>query len=149
MLSLFKSGTYPNPEADQGEIPFVYSICPHAGRLEDSDTAKLAYYLNYPMTAVKATGDASVIPETFSAVTLDRGNVICETIKESEDGNDTILRLYEYKNMRAPLSIKTDFEFSKAYLCDLQENEKAELQVENGVIKTEIHGFEILTVKLK
>lgn len=149
MLSLFKSGTYPNPEADQGEIPFVYSICPHAGRLEDSDTAKLAYYLNYPMTAVKATGDASVIPETFTAVTLDRGNVICETIKESEDGNDTILRLYEYKNMRTPLSIKTDFEFSKAYLCDLQENEKAELQVENGVIKTEIHGFEILTVKLK
>ncbi len=149
MLSLFKSGAYPDPEADQGEIKFVYSLCPHAGRLADSETAKLAYYLNYPMTAVKASGDESLIPESFSAVTLDRDNVICETIKESEDGNDTILRLYEFKNMKSHLSVKPGMKFEKAYLCDLSENELAELKVEDGVIKTDISGFEILTIKLK
>lgn len=148
-ISLLKCGTYPNPEADQGEIPFVYSLCPHAGRLDESDTAKLAYYLNYPMTAIKATGDSSTLPETFSAITLDRDNVICETIKETEDGNDTIIRLYEFKNSKSHLNIKTGFKFEKAYLCDLSENEISELPVENGVIKTDIGGFEILTVKLK
>ena len=149
MLSLFKSPTDPNPEADQGEIPFVYSLCPHAGSLSESETARLAYYLNYPMTAVKATGDKSVIPERFSAVTLNRPNVICETIKESEDGNDTILRLYEYKNTKSHLSVKPGFAFEKAYLCDLMENELSELPVSDGEIKTDIGGFEILTIKLK
>lgn len=149
MLSLLKCGTYPNPEADQGEIPFVYSLCPHSGRLDESDTAKLAYYLNYPMTAVKASGESSTLPETFSAVTLDRDNVICETIKETEDGNDTILRLYEFKNSKSHIAIKPGFKFEKAFLCDLSENELSELKVEDGVIKTTIGGFEIMTIKLK
>ncbi|MCI8387302.1 MAG: alpha-mannosidase [Clostridiales bacterium] len=147
-LSLFKSPTFPDPEADQGEISFTYSICPHAGTLADSDTVKLAYYLNYPMTAVKATGSESVIPESFSAVTLDRDNVICETIKESEDGNDTIIRLYESKNIRGKVNLTVGYDFKKAYLCDMMENPIKELDIVGNTISTDISGFEILTIKL-
>ena len=149
-LSLLKCGTYPNPEADQGEMSFTYSICPHSGRLTDSRTAKYAYYLNYPLTAVKATGETSELPERWSAVTLSGDHVICETIKESEDGNDTILRLYEYKNQCGRVFVSTDLKFEKAYLCDLQENELKELEVDaGGDIVLDVTGFEIVTIKLK
>lgn len=147
-LSLFKSPTEPNPEADQGIIEFTYSLCPHAGTLAESDVVKYAYYLNYPMSAVRATGSESTIPESYSAVTLDRENVICETVKESEDGGDTILRLYECRNQKSKLTISTSYKFEKAYLCDLMENSIKELDVEDGNIKTDIAGFEILTIKL-
>jgi alpha-mannosidase len=147
-LSLFKSPTYPNHEADQGEISFTYSICPHAGTLAESDTIRLAYLLNYPMTAVKATGEESQIPEYFSAITIDRDNVICETVKESEDGTDTILRLYECKNIKGKVNIKTEFNFNKAYLCDMMENPLCELEAADGTITLDISGFEILTIKL-
>ena len=147
-LSLFKSPTEPNPEADQGIIELTYSLCPHAGTLAESDVVKYAYYLNYPMSAVRATGDESTIPESYSAVTLDRENVICETVKESEDGSDTILRLYECRNRKTKVTLSTSYKFEKAYLCDLMENPIKELEVVDGKIKTDIAGFEILTIKL-
>lgn len=100
------------------------------------------------MSAVRATGDESTIPESYSAVTLDRENVICETVKESEDGNDTILRLYECRNRKSKVTLSTSYKFEKAYLCDLMENPIKELNVEDGKIKTDIAGFEILTIKL-
>ena len=131
-------------------MSFTYSICPHSGRLTDSRTAKYAYYLNYPLTAVKATGETSELPERWSAVTLSGDHVICETIKESEDGNDTILRLYEYKNQCGRVFVSTDLKFEKAYLCDLQENELKELEVDaGGDIVLDVTGFEIATIKLK
>lgn len=149
MLSLIKCATDPNEDADQGEIRFVYSLCPHNGRFDESETSKLAYYLNYPITAVKATGEKSLIPEAFSAVTLDRENVICETVKEAEDSKDIVLRLYESKNIRTKLTITTDLPFDKAYLCDLMENELCELPVSKRAIRLTLGGFEIVTVKLK
>jgi alpha-mannosidase len=148
-LSLIKCATAPNPEADQGQMSFTYSICPHAGSLESSDTVKEAYYLNYPMTAIKAEGTESTIPESFSMLSIDRENVICETVKEAENGNDLVLRLYESKNSRSKVNIKLGFKAEKAYLCDMLENEIEELPLNDGVISTEIKGFEILTIKVK
>jgi len=148
-LSLFKCATAPNPEADQGEIVFTYSLYPHAGSLNASDTVKEAYYLNYPMTAVKAEGKETLVPESFSMITLDRENVICETVKEAEQGSDLVFRLYESKNMRGKVNIKLGFKAEKAYLCDMLENEIEELPLNDGVITTEIKGFEILTIKVK
>lgn len=149
VLSLLRSPTHPNEVADQGEMVCSYSICPHKGQLNDSETVKYAYYLNYPLQAVKASGNESSIPERYSAISIDKDNVICETIKESEDGADTVIRLYEYKNCRSNIKISTSIPYTKAVLCDLMENEICELGVDNGDILTTIKGFEILTIKLK
>ena len=99
-LSLLRSPTYPNPEADQGEMLVTYSILLHEGALADSGVAKEAYYLNYPMLATEATGNSDSIPTEFSAVSLDKTNVICETVKQAERGEDTVIRMYEYLNRR-------------------------------------------------
>ena len=148
ILSLFKSPTFPNPVADQGKIEFTYSLYPHAGRLADTDTAERAYYLNYPMTAVEATGEKNLIPAAFSALSLDTDHVICETVKEEEFGNATIVRLYEYKNIRGKFNLKVGFDVKQAFLCDLMENPIAELPIDGGVIPLTAHGFEIITIKL-
>ncbi len=148
-LSLFKSPTYPNEAADQGEIPFIYSICPHNGGFSESETTRLSYYTNYPLTAIRASGEKSTIPENYSAVTLDKENVICETIKESENGDGTIIRLYEAKNKRCHTKLSIGIKFQKAYICDLMENEISELSVNDGCIELDVGCFEIITIKLK
>lgn len=149
MLSLFKSPTFPNPEADQGEISFTYSLYPHAGKLCDSDTAIRAYFLNYPMTAVAATGSENLLPTEYSVLTLDNDSVVCETVKEEEDGNGTILRLYERKNTCTKVNLDVGLKAKNAYLCDMMENELSELEIKDGKLTLDIRGFEILTVKLK
>lgn len=148
-LSLLRSPTDPNPVADIGEHSFTYSLCLHEGTLAQSDTVRRAYMLNVPMIAIPASGDADNIPTEFSAITLDCDHAACETVKAAEDGEGTVIRIYEYRNIRDKLTITTAIPFKKAYLCDLLEREICELPVENGKIKCPVKGFEILTVKLK
>ncbi|MBQ8388102.1 MAG: alpha-mannosidase [Clostridia bacterium] len=148
-LSLFKCGTYPNEVADQGIHKFTYSLMPHEGRLCDSDVLREAYYLNYPMTAVAATGDKSALPERFSVLTVDRDNVVCETVKQAEDSEDVIVRLYEAQNIRGRAKVTFGLPVKRVTLCDLMENELATLPVENNSVTLDVKGFEIVTLKLE
>ena len=148
-LSLLKCGTEPYPEADQGEHIFTYSLYPHEGTVKQSETVELAYMLNNPMIAVKATGGESSVPETYSVAYTDKSNVILETVKEAEDSEATVLRLYECKNIRTKTEITLGFPAEKCYLCDMLENEEKELPVKDGKVKLDIRGFEIVTLKLK
>ena len=148
-LSLLKCGTHPNRNADQGEHTFVYSLYPHAGTVKASDTVALAYMLNNPMTAVKATGASSEIPEAFSMASVNKENIVIDTIKEAEESNDTIVRLYEAKNIRAKAELTVGFPAKSCFVCDMLENEISELPIENGKVKIALGGFEILTLKFK
>jgi alpha-mannosidase len=149
MLSLLKSGTMPYPEADQGEHSFTYTLYVHEGSLRESDTVKLAYLLNNPLTAVKASGKHSEIPESYSLVSVDKDNVICETVKEAEEGKETVLRFYESANKRTSAEITLGFKAKKCFVCDLLENEKEELEIKDGKVKVNLRGYEILTLKVK
>ena len=148
-LSLFKCGTYPNEVADQGIHEFTYSLMPHVGRLCDSDVLREAYYLNYPMTAVAATGERDDLPESFSLLTVDRNNVVCETIKQAEDSEDIIVRLYEAQNIRGRAKVTFGLPVRRAALCDLMENELCTVPVENNSVTLDVKGFEIVTLKLE
>jgi alpha-mannosidase len=148
-LSLFKCATDPNPEADQGIIEFTYSLCPHAGTFAQSDVQREAYYLNYPMYAVKASGNESSIPERFSAVSVDCDNVICETVKEAEDSCETVIRLYESKNRKQKVNVTVGLAAERCFVCDMLERELYELPIVNGAVSTVMSGFEILTLKLE
>ncbi len=148
-LSLLRSPTDPNPEADQGEMRCVYSLYPHCGTLAESDTVREAYLLNNPMTILPASGRSNAVPLSYSVLEIDSDHVICETVKEEEDGEGTILRLYEYKNMRDHVSLQLGMDVKEAYLCDMMENELCELGICDGRIEVDIKGFEILTIKVK
>jgi alpha-mannosidase len=101
------------------------------------------------MIALEASGESDAIAVEFSLVSLDSDHVACETVKEAEDGEGTVIRVYEYKNIRGKVRLTTALGFEKAYLCDMLENEICELPVVDGKIVCDIKGFEILTVKLK
>ncbi len=146
-LSLFKCGTYPNEVADIGDHEFTYSLMPHTGRASDSDVVKAAYYLNYSMTAAAAQGEKDTLPLSYSALSLDRENVVCEVVKPAEDGEETVVRLYEAQNMRGKVTVRFGFPVKRVALCDLLENELSELEVKNNSVSFDIKGFEIVTLK--
>ncbi|MBQ8341010.1 MAG: alpha-mannosidase, partial [Clostridia bacterium] len=148
-LSLLRSPTDPNPEADQGLIPVTYALVPHEGTLADTDVAKEAYYLNYPMTALPATGEFDSLPTSFSALSLDAENVICETVKKAERDEDTVLRLYECKNRRTKTTLTLGLPAKQVFLCDMMERELCELPLVDGKVHLTLSGFEIVTLKVK
>jgi len=148
LLSLLKSGVMPYPEADQGEHTFTYTLYAHEGTLRESDTVKLAYLLNNPLTAVKASGGHSSLPESYSLVSVDKDNVICETVKEAEEDKSTVLRLYESANKKTKAQITLGFKAKKCFVCDMLENEKEELEIADGKVNVNMRGYEILTLKV-
>ena len=147
-LSLLRSPSSPNPDADQGEHIFTYALYPHTGTFADSDTPRQAYALNAPLTAVRAAGAADILPAAFSAVAVDAENVMCETVKAAEDSDGTVLRLFETKNRRTRTTVALGIPAEKVWLCDMLENPIKAIPVTDGRFTYTFGSFEIATFKV-
>lgn len=147
-LSLLRSPTDPDPDADQGMMKCTYAICPHKGDFAESDLIREAYLLNNPMRAIRATGKKTTLPSVLSVAKTDAENVICETVKPAENGEGTVLRFYESKNRRTVVTVRLGIPAEKVVLCDLMENEQSVIPVQNGAFRLEFRGYEIHTVKV-
>ena len=147
-LSLLRSPTAPDPEADQGQHTFTYSLLPHTGAVGET-TIAAAYALNDPLLAVKANGEAAgemAAPTSFLAV--NRPNAVIETVKRAEDGSGVVVRLYESQRQRGPVTLTAGFEVAKAERTNLLETPRETLQVEGNRVTFDLNPFEIVTLKL-
>lgn len=146
-LTLLKSATYPNPGGDCGKHKFVYSIYPHIGDFKQGKTVREAYQLNNPLRCAKAGGNGS-LDAIYSFARCENENIVIDTIKKAECGNDIIIRAYECHNCRTPVEFDFGFDFKKAYICDMLENNEKELVTENNKVKVDMGNYEILTLRL-
>ena len=150
-LTLLTSGWNPDNMGnynDQGEHTITYSLYPHKGNLASCDTVKLAYDLNLPMTAVKTEGKGQM-PSEYSLVKVDKENVLIEAIKEAEYGDETVVRLYDCKNVRTKANVTFGFDVTEAYLGNLSERKLKKLSVKNNTVTVEVKPFEIVTLIVK
>ena len=148
-LSLLRCPAFPYEEADEGEMRCTYALLLHEGGVLGSDVIATAYALNNPFLAVKATGKASTLPTSYSLVSVSDPRIVCETVKEAEDGEEIILRLYESQNKKGSVTLTLAEGISECILTDMMENELSSLSVENGRVTVPFDGFEIVTLKLR
>jgi alpha-mannosidase len=145
-ISLLRSPTSPDPEADQGEHRFSYSLLPHAGGWEAGTPAE-AYALNDPLIAAAGSGEPLGEPLP-GLVSVDAPNVVIETIKQAEDGNGVIVRLYESQRRRGPVTLTAGFPMADARRCNLLEETQAGLAPAGNRITFQVKPFEIVTMRL-
>ncbi|MBP7961540.1 MAG: alpha-mannosidase [Caldilineaceae bacterium] len=154
-LSLLRSSTKPDPNADQGEHEFSYGLLLHAGRLSHV-TLDEAYAFNNPpfVYLPKAGGapstpiEASHAPSPGSLVHCDSENMIIETVKQAEDGNGLIVRLYEGLRRRGTVTLRTDFPLAAAWRTNLLEENQAALDVGEYEVSFDTRPFQIITLRL-
>lgn len=132
-LTLLKSATEPDPNADLGEHRFTYSLLPHRGDWRNGTVAE-GYDLNNPLAGIRVTGSGNgAQPLDLSAlVSVDRPNAIIETVKLAEDGNGVIVRLYENERTRGPVRLSTSFTLAEVWECNLLEENEQALAIEDG-----------------
>lgn len=146
-LTLLKSPTWPNNEADKGKHEFTYSLLPHKGDYKTGETVKEGYKLNQPVLVESISAQTGVLPSEFSMIRCSEDNVIIETVKKAESTDDVIVRMYEAHNSQCTLRLETGFDFEKVYLCDLLENDICPIEADGRCIEVNMRGFEIVTVK--
>lgn len=148
-LSLLRAPKAPDPECDMGRHRFTYTLVPHFGPYNHANIVDAAYALNAPLRFAKLDPSSGVQGELPALVACDDRNVIVETVKKAEDSDDIVVRLYECHNVRGRAWLGFARPFSKAMLCDLEENEIAELELDDHMAIFEYKPFEIITIKLK
>ena len=143
-LTLIKSGIEPNPTTDQEEHVFTYAIYPHAEGWRAAGTVAEAYKLNQPLLVQTQTEEK----EDYSFASVAHGNVIIETVKKAEDGNGTVIRMYESENALTKTKLTVNTNFSKAYICNLLEETECEAAVDGKEIEVALKPYEVVTVKV-
>ncbi|MEM0272812.1 MAG: alpha-mannosidase [Thermoprotei archaeon] len=144
-LSLTRTPIYPDPTTDLEEVSFTYSLYPHQGDWKQAEVVKRAYELNTPLRLVRGKAQR----EGKSLVGVRR--LMLEAVKQSEDAEGIILRLYEYHNSRGEETIELPFSVDSAESLDLLELNKLprEITVEGNRIKVKYLNRDILTLKVK
>ncbi len=143
-LTLIKSGIEPNPTTDQEEHDFIYAIYPHAEGWRAAGTVAEAYKLNQPLL-VQSQAKAL---DAFSYASVSNANVIVETIKRAEDGEGTVIRMYESENAYTKTKLTVNADFKKAFICNLLEETECEASVSGKQIEVVLKPYEVVTVKL-
>jgi alpha-mannosidase len=130
-LTLLRSPTFPDPQADQGASDVTYSLYPHVGDWRSGGTVAAAYALNRPLvtlTAARAAMEEAVDAvksgfqrPTATMFTVNIENVIIEAIKRSQDGRAIVVRLYEAFGCRVRARIHALLPVADVVECDLLE----------------------------
>lgn len=143
-LTLLKSSTAPNPEADRGSHRFTYSIMPHEGDWRTANTPDMAYRLNMPVTAVSGMC-AALAP--FAEV--DCENVIVEAVKQEGKGRGSIIRMYECQGRRTNVALRMGWKPNRARMVSMMEEVQEELSLDGDLLRIEIRPYEILSLLLE
>lgn len=145
-LTLIKSGVEPNPVADQEDHIFTYALYPHAEDWRAAGTVREAYRLNQPALSIKG-GTAR---ETYSLTSVDAPNVMLETVKQAEDGDGWIIRLYETDNALTETYLHWNRPIASVEECNcLEEPEKIVTSDREGSIAFSIKPLEIKTYRIR
>jgi alpha-mannosidase len=149
-LNLLRSPSYPDPEADRAEHTFTYSLYPHPGDHIQAEVYKRGYELNVPLqvVAVPESNKTDKLAEMFAFLSLDHPNVMVEAVKQAEDGDDLIVRLYETAGTRVHTALRFGCEAREAWHSDLMENKLEAMPIEGNEIRLTFAPFEIITLRL-
>lgn len=148
-LTLLKSSTDPNPDADKEEHYFTYSIYPHLGNWKDANTAQMAYEINTPLyTKVEEVHEGELSNE-LSLVKVDKNNVMIEVIKKAEDTEHLVLRMYEFHNKRTKATLEFLKDIEEICECNLMERDLEAIKANGNKVEFTIKPYEIKTFKFK
>ncbi|KAI9293878.1 hypothetical protein K502DRAFT_280964, partial [Neoconidiobolus thromboides FSU 785] len=137
-LSLLRSPKSPDPNCDIGNHKFRFGLYPHVGSFADANVPKLAHAFNSPLKLQSIGLEASVAdsPQLFQLNPSQEDvidSVILETIKVSEDNNNSVIvRLYESSGAHCNPILNINFPISAAYLSNILEDDVQALTPING-----------------
>lgn len=144
-LTLIKSGIEPNPVADQEEHVFTYSLYPHGETWRQAGTVAEAMKLNQPLYA--AAGGS--LGNEHSFVSVDKANVILETVKKAEDGDGMIVRLYESENSLTRAKLTFGVPVKSVERCNCLEEKEGAMEVSENSVAFTIEPLKIMSYRVR
>jgi alpha-mannosidase len=150
-LTLLRSPTWPDPDADQGHQHFTYALYPHTGTWAQALTIHRGLELNTPLTAQQVFSHTGPSPATLSYASVENPNVILTAVKKAEDTSALIFRMYESTGQATDVHLHIPTGATYAIETNLMETpipDAPHLPVANDLVTIPIKPYEILTVQV-
>ncbi|GGF89978.1 alpha-mannosidase [Paenibacillus albidus] len=148
-LSLLRAPKWPDATADLGEHDFTYSLYPHEGDWREAHTLRRAAELNHGLYTVAADSAEGKLPASGSFIGFSGEHVVLDTIKPSEDGGGTVLRLYESSGGRERLRLQWKRPVQAIYLSNALEEQLEQIAHAEGEVELQFAPYEIKTLYIK
>lgn len=144
-LTLIKSATFPDPNADQGLHDMTYSLYPHEGTFVTAHVHEMAERLNsgchvlQKMDRDTLHADRKVIDT--GGYWVEGNHVWFDTLKPLEDGSHgVVIRLYEFGGIRGKVRIHVPVQwkfYRPILLTEETDGEERTIPVDGIILETE------------
>jgi alpha-mannosidase len=132
---------------DQEEHVFSYALYPHMGDLVAGDVIQAGYEFNVPLRTVETVGHPGAAASTESLLQVDARAVIVETVKQAEDGQGWIARLYEATGSAVKCCISFTAPPREVSEVNLLEEPLTTLVLQDCAVELAFQPFEIRTLR--
>ncbi len=150
-LTLLRSPKYPDPDCDMRVHNFTFAYMPHMGDYTHSEVLQAAHELNSPVM-IHLGGKESVSDRSCFRIEQNSANpaiqVKIETVKPSEDGKDTIIRLYETCGRPVDVTLFSETVWSKIVETNLLEAGDEVVAESTNCLDLGFTPYEIRTFRL-
>jgi alpha-mannosidase len=150
-ISLLRSPTWPDADADRGQQHFSYALYPHAGDWKQALTVRRGYEFNAELTALPVSTHTGAWGAEHSFVSAEQNNVVLTAVKKTEDGDALLFRFYEWVGKSSDVTLTIPAGAASATLANLMEQpEGAPLKLSpDGKVTVPVHPFEIVSVRVE
>ncbi len=135
-----------------GKITYQYAIYPHKGNYKDGLVLSKAYENKVPVKAIQGVVMDGILKSTDSFISINQENkVFLSGIKESENKDGIIVRLWNETDQTLPLKVKTILPVKEILRVKLNEDFIEEMNFKNNEFELEMkpHKIETFLFKLK
>jgi len=152
-LTLMRSAGSPDIYPNLGKFKISYALYPHSGDWKNGVWAEGDDF-NVPVIASEPPSLAlvsshSTRPEEDSFISIKQSNIVLSGIKQSEEGNELVVRLVEIegKETTVDLSLPVIIESARRLnLIELPLNNAAQPQINGNTLKVTVKPHEIVTL---
>jgi alpha-mannosidase len=149
-LTLLRSPTWPDPVADQGRHVFSYALLPHEGDLVQGAVVREAHAFNSPLRVVPIGGGADGSRGVrASVIEVDDAAVVVTAVKQADDGDGVIVRLYESAGGRHEVRVRCGGRTTAARVDLLERPLDPPIDVVDGAAVVPLRPFELATLRFQ
>lgn len=133
----------------EGSHTLRYAVYPHAGNWNDATVWREAHGFNTAPKAIQVgPGDGSLTPRS-SFLRVEPTNVILTALKQAETGTALVARVLNLSPRMAHCQVSCVWPLTRAFLADLSENPREELETEGESVVFELGAWQLATVLLE
>lgn len=137
------AGMVPDCSSSQhGTHRFSFALMPYIGAWQQAGVVQAAQRFNHPLRTANAANAFD------SRLAVDSKHVVFSVLKQAEESDGLILRLYESAGTEGDCTVTLPG-VSQAFASGMTEAPGAELPFENGVLRLHFQPWQIRTVYLK